>query len=161
MVDIIGERVCAEIEGEIVVFLIGMRINRYWKFWRWIPVLLAMPRMLRELAAHPELGMLSFRGYFGSGGPMMVQYWKSADLLQAYAQSRTGAHLPAWRAFNGSIGTNGDVGIWHETYVVPPGHLEALYVNMPRFGLGLVGALRPAQGRWKTAAQRLGVKPGR
>jgi hypothetical protein len=56
MVELINERVCAEVEGEIVVFLIGMRINKLRKVWKWLPVRSAMPKMLSELAAHPELG---------------------------------------------------------------------------------------------------------
>jgi hypothetical protein len=87
MAELITERVCAETEGDIVIFLIGMRINKAWKLWRWIPVLLAMPRMLRELAEHPELGMLSARGYFGFPNLMYLQYWKSPGHLQAFAHS--------------------------------------------------------------------------
>ncbi|KEF41881.1 MAG: hypothetical protein ER33_09045 [Cyanobium sp. CACIAM 14] len=41
----------AEIEGDFVVFLIGMRINKIWKVHRWLPVFQAMPRMIRELQA--------------------------------------------------------------------------------------------------------------
>ena len=39
----------AEIEGDFVVFIIGMRVNRPWKLHKWVPVFLAMPRMLKEL----------------------------------------------------------------------------------------------------------------
>lgn len=155
MADIINERVCAEVGGDIVVFLIGMRINRPWKFWKWIPVLLAMPKMLKELAAQPELGMLSARLQVGVPNLMVVQYWKSAQHLQAYAHSQDKVHLPAWRAFNERIGSDGDVGIWHETYVVPQGHYESVYVNMPRYGLGLAGSVFPATGPRASAAKRL------
>lgn len=155
MAEIIHERVCAEIDGDTVVFLIGMRINKLWKVWRWLPVLVAMPRMLRELAAHPELGLLHARPQFGLRNLWVVQYWRSAEHLRAYAQSASQAHLPAWRAFNTKIGTNGDVGIWHETYVASIGHAESVYVNMPRFGLGLAGNLFPAKGQRATAAKRL------
>ena len=41
----------AEIEGDFVVFLIGMRVNKPWKVHKWLPVFLAMPRMLKELSA--------------------------------------------------------------------------------------------------------------
>jgi len=155
MSEIIKERVCAEVEGEIVIFLIGIRLNKPWKFWKWIGVFTAMPRMLKELAAHPELGLLSARGHFGLRNSMVLQYWKSAEQLEAFAQSATHTHLPAWLEFNRKIGSNGDVGIWHETYVVPPGHSESVYVNMPRYGLGLVGAVFPAKGARATAAKRL------
>ena len=163
MVEVIEDRVCAEVEGEVVVFLIGMRINRLWKVWKWLPVLNAMPRMLKELSARPELGMLHARS--GLSGPRefaVVQYWKSAAHLQAYAHAARHAHLPAWQAFNARVGTNGDVGIWHETYVVPAGHRESVYANMPRYGLGLAGAVFPAKGQRASAAKRLAgmARPG-
>jgi hypothetical protein len=155
MPELIKERVCAEVEGEIVVFLIGMRINKLWKFWKWLPVIRAMPRMLAELAGHPELGMLAARPHLGLRNLMVLQYWKSAAHLQAYAHASNEAHLPAWQAFNESVGSNGDVGIWHETYVVPRGHAESIYVNMPRYGLGLAGGVFSAKGERATAAKRL------
>ena len=155
MSDLIKERVCAEVEGEIVVFLIGMRINKFWKLWKWLPIAAAMPRMLKELAAHPELGLLSARGYLGPRSLITVQYWRSAEHLQAYAHASSKRHLPAWQAFNRGVGGNGDVGIWHETYVVPAGHSESVYVNMPRYGLGLAGAVFPAKGQRATASKRL------
>ena len=155
MPELINERVCAEAEGGLVVFLIGMRINKLWKPWKWLPVLMAMPRMLKELAAHPELGMLSARGHFGMRNLMVLQYWKSAEHLLAYAHASNEAHLPAWQAFNRQVATGGDVGIWHETYIVPSGNAESVYVNMPRYGLGLAGTLFPAKGRRASASKRL------
>jgi hypothetical protein len=61
-------------------------------------------------------------------------------------------HLPAWRAFNQAVGTDGSVGIWHETYGVAPGTYENVYVNMPSFGLGKAGLLHPATGARQSAA---------
>ncbi len=155
---IIHDRVCAEAEGEIVVFLIGMRINRLWKVWKWLPVLAAMPRMLRELAAQPGRGLLATRPHFGLRNLMVLQYWRSAAELRAYAHAADAQHRPAWQAFNRAIGTGGDVGIWHETYVVPPGHAESIYVNMPRHGLAQAGQVFPAKGHRATAATRLGQR---
>jgi hypothetical protein len=40
-------------------------------------------------------------------------------------------HLPAWQSYHKTIGMDGDVGIWHETYVVQPGRYEAIYGGMP------------------------------
>lgn len=85
----------------------------------------------------------------------MVSYWRSMDRLMAYAHAADAAHLPAWRAFNRNVGTNGDVGVWHETYRVRPGDYESVYVNMPRFGIGGVGALVEATGRRERAKDRL------
>ena len=72
----------------------------------------------------------------------MLQYWRSMEQLLDYAKNRDAEHLPAWRAFNKRVGTNGDVGIWHETYRVRAGDYENVYVNMPTFGLGTVGRAR-------------------
>ncbi len=155
MAELINDRVTAEAEGDIVVFLIGMRINRRWKFWKWLPIARAMPKMLAELGAQPELGLLSARAHFGLRNLWVLQYWKSAAHLHAYAHARDKVHRPAWQAFNRTIGTSGDVGIWHETYVVPPDRRETIYVNMPRFGLGISAGLFPAKGHRESAAQRL------
>jgi len=137
----------AELEGEFVVFLIGMRINRLWKVWRWLPVLLAMGKMLTELFGRPELGLMQARTHFGLRNTMLVQYWRSYEQLHAYATDRTLAHLPAWKAFNQQVAKTGDVGIWHETYTVRAGDWRSIYGNMPAFGLGLAGALKPAGGK--------------
>jgi fumigallin biosynthesis monooxygenase-like protein len=58
---IFNGRYSAQIDGPFVVFLIGFRINRLWQFWKWMPVASAMGPMLRELATHPEKGLLAFQ----------------------------------------------------------------------------------------------------
>ena len=45
----INQRMTVKLEGDFVVFLIGMRINKFWKIHKWLPVARAMPRMLKEL----------------------------------------------------------------------------------------------------------------
>ena len=159
MTQVIDRRVTAEIEDDFVVFLIGMRINKLWKMWKWLPVILAMPRMLRELEQRPESGFLGADGYAGSPRrPMVVQYWRSFEDLETYARSKEAAHWPAWVKFNKRVGSSGDVGIWHETYLVPAGGYECVYNNMPPTGLGAVARLIPAAGRKATAASRAAVR---
>lgn len=102
----------------------------------------------------PDSGLLGYEMWFGRT-IILVQYWRSTEQLMSYATNRDAAHLPAWKAFNKAVGTNGDVGIWHETYVVSPGSYESIYVNMPVFGLGKAGALMPAAGKRQSAAGRL------
>ena len=126
----------AALEGDFVVFLIGMRITRPWKVHRWLPVYRAMGRMLTELSARPELGLLRWeRGLLR--GPMVVQYWRSRADLERFA--RGDLHVPAWREFNRRVRGSGDVGVWHETYEVRAGAYESAYVNMPVFGLAAAG----------------------
>ena len=86
---------------------------------------------------------------------MVVQYWRSFEDLEAYARNRDASHFPNWVRFNKTIGSNGDIGIWHETYRVRAGEYEAIYNNMPAFGLGKAGRLVPAAGHRSTAAGRL------
>jgi hypothetical protein len=148
------QRLFAAMDGSFAVFLIGMRINSPWKVHKWWPVARAMPRLLQELTARPELGMLSGE-LWGGRTTILVQYWRSVEKLLAYARDRDAAHLPAWRAFNRAVGTGGDVGVWHETYVVSPGTYENIYVNMPPFGLGKAGTLAPATGGMESATARL------
>jgi hypothetical protein len=151
----IAQRMTAIMDGDFAVFLIGMRINRPWKVWRWAPVAAAMPRMLVELGRRPELGLLHARTFFGFPNIVVTQYWKSFDHLHRYAADPGLAHLPAWKAFNKAVGSNGDVGIWHETYVIAAGRHESVYNNMPPFGLGRAGRLEPATGGRKDARARL------
>ena len=148
-------RMTAAIEGDFVLFLIGMRIHKLWKFWKWIPVFMAMPRMLIELQRNPDLGLLNTKTFFSLRSPYLIQYWRSFEDLHAYSVNRDLAHLPAWKAFNKAIGTSGDVGIWHETYLIKAGQHETVYGNMPAVGLGVAGGLKPADGRNRSAKGRL------
>jgi hypothetical protein len=148
------QRLTAQIEGDFVVFLIGMRINQPLKIHKWLPVVRAMPRMITELYSHPELGFLHAESWFART-TLLVQYWRSMEQLLAYATNKSAQHLPAWKAFNKQVGSDGSVGIWHETYAVSAGGHESVYVNMPAFGLGRAGTLEPASGKKQTAAGRL------
>lgn len=154
MAKTINERMTVDIQGDFVVFLIGMRINRFWKFHKWLPVAMSMPKMLKELSQNPESGFLGYQQY-GGFNPVFIQYWKSFEQLEAYAKDRNSHHYPAWKAFNTKIRSNGDVGIWHETFKVRAGEYECVYNNMPKIGLGKVGNLVPAVGKREFAAQRI------
>ena len=157
MAHVIPERMTVEIDGEFVVFIIGMRINKPWKINKWLPVFLAMPRIVRELKAHPEIGCLGSM----SAGFTIIQYWRSFDALEQYARGRDRQHWPSWVAFNKrTAASRGDVGIWHETYVVGPGRYEAIYSGVPPTGLGTAGTLIPASGRHESARGRVDAGGG-
>ena len=103
------------------------------------------------LHEHPELGLLGVQQFVGGRTTLLVQYWRSFEDLDRFAANRDQTHLPAWRAFNRRVGTSGDVGIFHETFVVPASGIESLYNNMPLFGLakatGRVEVARQGPGR--------------
>ena len=154
MTKVLRERITAEIDGEITVFIIGMRVNSIWKIHKWLPVALAMPRMIRELSALEDSGFLGAESWFGNP-TAILQYWKSFEHLERYSRANDQAHLPAWAAFNKAMRVNGHVGIWHETYRVRPGDYECIYNNMPPFGLAKATRIVPIVGRRDTAAGRM------
>lgn len=147
---------CDAHEGAVVVFLIGMRINRFHRPDKWWPVAQAMPRMLKELGQQPALGLLHAEFLLAPMRTLMtVQYWRDFDALHAYAHAAERAHVPAWRAFNRAARGNDAVGIFHETYAVPAGAHESVYVAMPPFGLGRASGLRVATGARNTSRDRI------
>jgi len=157
MTGIIPARMTHGYEGDLVVFLIGMRINKPWRPDLWMPVFLAMGPMLAELSKDKDSGLLGYRMTFGAGGPLLVQYWNSHEKLYRYASDRDAAHRPAWAAFNRRARkAPGAVGIWHETYVVE--RAESIYVGMPVAGLAAATSAVPVARGGETAVERLGVR---
>ena len=72
-------------------------------------------------------------------------------------------HAVAWLNYWKRVGTSARTGIWHETYLVRAGEYEAVYGNMPPFGLGKAGRLVPVA-ESKTARERFraaAAGPGR
>jgi Domain of unknown function (DUF4188) len=151
-------RFSAKLDGDFVVFLIGMRVNKPLQVRKWLPVFTAMPRMVRELERDPGSGFLHATQGIGSTGPFLVQYWRSFEHLERYARAADKRHLPAWRRFNQAVRGSGEVGIWHETFRVRAGEYESIYGNMPRIGLAAAGDHAPI-GSTSTAAQRVGARP--
>ena len=156
MGDVVEGRQTAAYDGEVVVFLIGMRINSLVKVREWLPVVRAMGPMLRELSKDKDGGLLGFRTLPTWRGVTMIQYWESVEKLQAFAGDTGRTHRPAWVEFFRNSYKGGAVGIWHETYVVPAGHTETIYGNMPLLGLGAVRGVEPVGKRGESAAERLG-----
>ena len=153
MADIIAKRQCAELEGDFVVFLIGMRINKPWKVDTWLPVALAMPRMLAETGAQPELGLLHAAD-FGLRDAMVVQYWRSDGRAPGLRESARRGHLPAWQRLQpGGRHQRRCRHLARDLWSAPAGY-ENIYVNMPPFGLGKAGILHKAVGR-----EAVGAKP--
>jgi len=147
-------RVHAEREDDVVVFLIGMRVNALWKVHRWLPIFLVAPRMVRELRADPDSGLLGSWGFVSPPrGVGFVQYWDSFEDLRAYARDSDHLHLDAWAEYNENA--DGAVGIWHETYRVRD-H-ETVYNHLPPRGLGAADGseLVDATGRTESAAGRI------
>ena len=147
-----GQYVADPQVDDVVVFVIGMRINRLRRVRTWWPVFVGMPRMLRELAAS-DRGLLGAHSLFGGRTLVTIQYWRSAEELGAYARDTSLSHAPAWAAFNKDAAATGDVGIFHETYVVPADRVESVYGNMTEFGLAAAfGSVERGRGEGRTTA---------
>lgn len=162
MTKVVEGRMTHDYEGELVVFHIGMQINRWWRPDLWLPVFGAMPRMLRELSVDTESGFLGYELLLGSGGPYVVQYWSSIDKLYAFASRPSQEHRPAWSRFNRMARkAPGAVGIWHETFLVD--RAESIYVSTKLMGLPKATRLIPVPSAHDRARARLadGRTPGR
>lgn len=157
MAELNTERVTAEVDGDFVVFRIGMRINRLWKVHEWLPVFRAMPKMLDELEDAPESGLLGYDTKLGIRNHEVVQYWRSFEKLREYALDSNARHAPTITWTNQQLRESDAVGLWHETYLIEDGAYETVYHNAPPIGLGKAGTLSPATDRRRTAAGRLGL----
>ena len=132
----------AQIDGDFVVLLIAARID--WRHpvrsLRDLGGRRGMPHMLKYLTEHPEKGLLGYETY---GLTMSVQYWRSFDHLERFANDKDDPHLAVWRTYWKRVGREPRSGIWHETYLVRAGEYEAVYGNMPPHGLGRAARLVP------------------
>lgn len=149
-------RYTAEADDEVIVFLIGMRVNKWLAIHKWLPVFLAMPAMVQELYTQKDRGFFSLENFFNFRTTLMIQYWRSEEELYAYA--RAPKHLKAWKNFNRKVRNNPAVGIYHETYKVKDGDHEVIYGNMPLFGLAKAYQHVPVLPNTASAKQRLGKK---
>ena len=155
MPDVINGRRTATLDDEAVVFVIGMRINRWRSVRSWLPAFRAMPKMLAELFRDPSMGLLNVQTFWMGRTIVAIQYWESWEKLNAYARAGDHEHLPAWREFNRIVRDSGTVGIFHETYRVGPGRVESMYGNMPPFGLGAAFGSEAIAARGQSAGHRM------
>jgi hypothetical protein len=153
MTPILRGRRQAAIEGDFVVFLIGARLTP------WHPLRafrdlgglrFGMTAMLKQLSADPDSGLLGFHQH----GLTFVQYWRSFEALEEYSNRPDDLHRTAWLTYFRRAAQHQGAGIWHETYLVHAGEYEAIYANMPEFGLGAASRTEPLSGG-VTARQRL------
>lgn len=142
-------------DRDLVVFLIGMRVNKWWRLDQIIWTGLSMGKMLKELHADKSLGLMGYESW-GGRTTIMVQYWESFEKLEAFAKDRELSHFPTWKSFyKKAAQSNGAVGIWHETYQVKAGTYETVYSGLPPFGLGKVNGTKEIGSKTQTASQRI------
>ncbi|WP_138758942.1 monooxygenase family protein [Modestobacter altitudinis] len=167
MAEIRTGRYGAEIDGDFVVFLIGARLNKPQHLLASVRDLggrrRGMQAMLAALVADPEKGLLGYR----MGFPVIVQYWRSFEHLEAFARDPGDLHRPTWLEWF-RRDPKGRTGIWHETFLVRAGEYEAIYDSVPESGLAVAGRVVPLAGstsararlRRTAAAEQVPVPPG-
>jgi hypothetical protein len=106
---------------------------------------------------HREIGMIGTPRTFVSGRVVMVvQYWESAETLEAYAKDASHSHLPAWRDFNAKARKSDAVGVFHETYIIGAHNHENISVQLPHpLLLGSAVGVSPIGASRESARQRL------
>jgi hypothetical protein len=148
-------RHAAQIDGDFVVFLIGARfdVRHPVRTFRDLGGRHGMKHMLDYLSEHPERGLLAYE----MGLPTIVQYWRSFEHLEAFANDSDDPHLAVWRNYWRRVARSDRSGIWHETYLVRAGEYEAIYANTPARGLGKAGRLVPLT-KSSSARTRIGTR---
>jgi hypothetical protein len=105
------------------IFLFGMPLNRLRGLPRFLWGLRVLRRVLRDLNAHPERGLLAGRVY------------RAGWTLVAWARDHRLPHRKPWQQYLREALDDGAMGLWHETYLASPGSWEGVYLNMPPWGL--------------------------
>lgn len=151
-------------DGDLVVFLLGMRPRRTWRLGQASFVGRSLRRMQAEIERDRKRGgALGYLGGFKAiapGGPLLVQYWRSFEELETYSHSTDFAHRPAWLQFYKMAHAEGrsTVGIWHETYRVPAGAHESIYADLSApVGLAAAVGAQPLARRGRTSRERIGA----
>ncbi|WKG13096.1 DUF4188 domain-containing protein [Nocardia sp. PE-7] len=157
--EIKAARYTAKYPDDFVVFFIGARINKFWRVDEWVPVVRAAFAMVKEAKALPNSPLLESRtmlSAFDWRVPVFIQFWRSFDELEAWANSKDLLHRPAQSEFFRRTAFNGNVGVFHETFRVKAGEYEAIYANMPRILLASAGEYVPV--RPTTARDRFNTR---
>jgi hypothetical protein len=157
MADMKWGRHTVDLTEPCVLFLIGMRVNRWTALGQWLPVARAMGPMIAEAAADKASGFLHAETWVRWRTILVQQYWRSTDDLIRYANDANQLHRPAWTEFYRQVGIaeGATVGIFHETITITPGRFECIYGNMPAMGLGAALGTVPATGKLSSAKGRL------
>ena len=152
---IIDGRHQADLDGQVVVFPIGMKINRLWAVHRWLRPTVDTARMWWHLQRNRPQGYLGGYLFVYARGVGMMQYWRDFDALEAFSRDDSQPHLKAWRQLVHQTADDQTFGYWHETYVVDASTAETIYGSMPPFGLSEAVGHAPIGGRSETARGRL------
>ena len=160
MAKVFTGRYSADVEGDFVVFLIGMRINKPWDvrgWWHTFVVDAPDDQGARgEPRARPDLGA---PGWFG--GPAVVQYWRSLRAARPLrAQRGPAATSPRGRSGTRPRGRPARSASGTRPTRCARASTRSIYGNMPRHGLATATAHVPVTAKGRSAARRIGATTG-
>jgi hypothetical protein len=129
--------------SDVVVFLIGTRCNH--PLGILAPGMREMgaffPQMVKDLEEHAEeFGFLGMTSWISasqrktSNELLEVGYFQNIEGLHKFAHSEY--HRKAWAWWNRTYKQHPHLSIYHETFHVPKGHWETIYVNSHLSHLG-------------------------
>lgn len=156
---VIAGRHHADVQGEVVVFPIGMKINRWWAIHRWFTPMINTIRLWRHVQFVRPDGYLSGYLFFYARGVGMMQYWRDFESLEEFARDSERPHLAAWRQLVSQTSGDQTFGYWHETYVIDAANSETIYGSMTPFGLGAAVGHASIDRTSENARSRLDSEP--
>jgi hypothetical protein len=108
-----------------------------------------------ERAVAEGAGLLASESFsIARGHHGVLQYWRSFDDLDAW--SHRPPHSERWRDAVDRMRRKGDLGVYHEVFLVPAASLESIYLDCEPAGLARFGKLAEPVGPLTTARGRLG-----
>ena len=120
-------------DQDFVLFALGMRVHHYGNPLRLMRLYRLIPQVFDEAKRSP--GYLAGTYRFSMREPLIIQYWRSMEDLQAYAHQ--GAHAAIWKHFHQEVMASAQVGLWHEAFQIRVAEQHSNYVNMPLTGMAL------------------------
>lgn len=124
-------RYTAKIEGDFVVFIVGLSPNHIRDIPYAYQVYRRQIKLVKWLAARKEESGLYAWKLCWIGGPAMIQHWRSFEDLELFAIREDAPHIHGLRWIHRTL-RRGGTSIWHETYKVHAGEYECIYGNTPR-----------------------------
>lgn len=130
---LIAPRYSATLDGDFVLFIVGMRINRLCAIHIWPAILLRALRIIRS-ATPGANGLLSREIVISGKGIALITYWDDFDQWEEFGNSDN-HHRSSWKYFYERVINSKAVGLWHELYSIKQGEYQTIYMQMPPKGL--------------------------
>lgn len=105
------ERTTAEIDGDFVIYINGMRLNKLRAVHKWLLAGRKLAKMFDRLEADPDSGLLGYQpAFMGVRSGAVIRYWRSLEDIRRFARDPDDLHVPAWKWYEEAVGDSGEVG---------------------------------------------------